>query len=120
MDDYTNYFGHSMQDGTRLKKLVDYENNKELIESAKLYTYEGILIYELVQIVEVESKWYDEYKTWQQADFIDFYENSAVEGNLIMQNEAYDPYSKYMTLNTCQDYLGKIKTVAIYKLIEIL
>ncbi|HHU52653.1 MAG TPA: hypothetical protein GXZ43_01045 [Clostridiaceae bacterium] len=120
LDDYTNYFGHSMQDGTRLKKLVDYEKNKELIESVKLYTYDGILIYELVQIVEVESKWYDKYKTWEQADFIEFYENSAVEGNLIMRNQSYDPHSKYMTLNTCQDYSGKIKTVAIYKLIEIL
>lgn len=120
LDDYTNYFGHSMQDGTRLKKLVDYENNKEYIESAKLYTYEGIFIYELVQIVEVESKWYDKYKIWQQADFIEFYESSAVEGNLVMRKESYDQNSKYMTLNTCQDYLGKVKTVAIYKLIEIL
>ncbi|MGB4610582.1 MAG: hypothetical protein WBH77_08185 [Saccharofermentanales bacterium] len=120
LDDYTNYFGHSMQDGTRLKKLVDYENNKEFIELAKLYTYEGILIYELVQIVEVESKWYDNYKTWEQSDFIAFYESAAVEGNLVMRNEPYDPDSKYMTLNTCQDYAGKIKTVAIYKLINVL
>ncbi|NLM20071.1 MAG: hypothetical protein GX217_08685 [Clostridiaceae bacterium] len=120
LDDYTNYFGHSMQDGTRLKKLVDYENNKEFIESARLYTYEGIFIYQLVQIVEVESNWYDKYKTWEQADFIEFYESSAIEGNLVMRKESYDPYSRYMTLNTCQDYLGKVKTVAIYKLIEIL
>ncbi|NLJ70425.1 MAG: hypothetical protein GX328_03040 [Clostridiaceae bacterium] len=120
LDDFTNYFGHSMQDGTRLKKIVDYETNKKLLESAKIYTYEGILVYELVQIVEVESKWYDKYKTWQQADFMDFYETSAVEGNLVMRNESYDPQCKYMTLNTCQDYLGKVKTVAIYKLIEIL
>ncbi|MGI6579117.1 MAG: hypothetical protein ACOX3H_02545 [Saccharofermentanales bacterium] len=120
LDDYTNYFGHSMQDGTRLKKLTDYKENKELIESAKLYTYEGIFIYELVQIVEVESNWYDKYKTWQQADFMEFYESSAVDGNLVMRNEPYDPHSKYMALNTCQDYLGKVKTVAIYKLIEVL
>ncbi|NLJ94561.1 MAG: hypothetical protein GX326_03595, partial [Clostridiaceae bacterium] len=94
-DPYINIFGHSMQDKTRLGKLLDYPTNKESLVKANLFTNEGIYQYELVQVSEIDTVSDDDYLTWQKDDFFRFYEDSSKSG-LIEQLEKPDVEASYM------------------------
>lgn len=118
LDPYTTYYGHNMQNGTRLYKLTDYAKFKDYLQTATLYTYEGILEYELVSIANPNDAWYKKVVTWEKTGVKDYFYELAENSRIIERLENYEEDARYMFLSTCFEADGKSKLVAVYKLTE--
>ncbi len=117
-DPYTNYFAHNVQSGERFFKLSRYEDYKDYLQTATVYTREGILNYQLVQVMVMDSMLFDQYTTWEQNGMKSYFQNVAFIGHLLFQKEDFLPNRKYMQLITCRDHMGKEKIIATYILNE--
>ncbi len=119
LDDYTNYFAHNVYTGERFHKLARYAEYKDNLQTATLYTREGVLTYELVQVAVVDSELYDDFVTWEKEGLRSYFEEASQIGKVLLLSETFENNQKYMVLNTCYDDYGNTKSVGIYKLIEL-
>ena len=107
-----------MQNSTRLYKLTDYAKYKDYLQKATLYTYEGILEYELVSIANPNDTWYDKVITWEKNGVEDYFSELATNSRIIERTENYEEDASYMFLSTCFETDGRSKVIAVYKLAE--
>lgn len=115
-DSSTTYFGHNMKDGTKFGNLVNYDESKDNLQLAILYTEKGVLNYELVFYAVVNDDWYDTLPTWKKEGAKKFWEEVKNEATFLDAKESFDPLASYMFLSTCFDSGLDCKIVAIYKL----
>lgn len=118
LDDYTNYFAHNVYTGERFHKLARYDKYKDNLQTATLYTREGILTYELVQVAVVDSELYDDFVTWEKEGLRSYFEESSWIGEVLLQREKFEDGQSYMLLHTCYDDIGVEKAIGVYKLVE--
>jgi len=118
LDPYTTYFGHNMLNGTRFSKINDYEKNKDYLQIAYLFTYEGIIKYKLVSVAKVNDRWYNEKPTWNKQGVKEYFEEVSKNAEIMENKEGYLEEDQYMFLSTCFGNYGESKVVAVYRLIE--